>query len=64
MSSEIKFHFLIIVIINKQSENRNDSEWFINAEQFVATALTVQKLIEFIGARGNVFQALQELRNN
>ncbi|XP_025206941.1 TBC1 domain family member 9 [Melanaphis sacchari] len=49
---------------SNKSENRNDSEWFINAEQFVATALTVQKLIEFIGARGNVSQALQELRNN
>lgn len=48
---------------SNKSENRNDSEWFINAEQFVATALTVQKLVEFIGARGNVFQALQELRN-
>ncbi|KAF0749384.1 Uncharacterized protein FWK35_00021583 [Aphis craccivora] len=48
---------------SNKSENRNDSEWFINAEQFVATALTVQKLVEFIGARGNVSQALQELRN-
>lgn len=63
MSSKIKFHFLIIVVIKKQSENRNDSEWFINAEQFVATALTVQKLVEFIGAKSNVLKALQELRN-
>lgn len=55
-------HFLTIFI--KQSGNQNNSEWFINAEQFVATALTARKLIEFIAARVNVSQALQELRNN
>ncbi|XP_027846091.2 TBC1 domain family member 9 [Aphis gossypii] len=65
--SKISTNLLELGNLNKEesnkSENRNDSEWFINAEQFVATALTVQKLVEFIGAKSNVLKALQELRN-
>lgn len=47
-----------------QSDNQNDGEWFINAEQFVATALTLQKVVEFIGSRPNISEALNKLRNN
>lgn len=45
-------------------DNQNNGEWFINAEQFVATALTLQKMVEFIGQRVNISKALNELRNS
>lgn len=47
----------------KQSDNQNNGEWFINEEQFVATALTLQKMVEFLGQRPNISKALNELRN-
>lgn len=53
------YYFLL-----QSSDNQNNSEWFINAEQFVATALTLQKMVEFIGQRINVSKVLNELRNS
>lgn len=47
-----------------QSNNQNNSEWFINADQFVATVLTLQKMVEFIGLRPNISEALNKLRNS
>lgn len=47
-----------------QADNENNGEWSINVEQFVATALTVQKMVEFIGQRANISEALSKLRNN
>ncbi|VVC41176.1 EF-Hand 1, calcium-binding site,EF-hand domain pair,EF-hand domain [Cinara cedri] len=49
---------------SNKSNNQNNGEWFINAEQFVATALTFQELVDFIGQKPNIVEVLNKLRNN
>ncbi|XP_050532969.1 TBC1 domain family member 9 isoform X2 [Daktulosphaira vitifoliae] len=48
--------------MNKTNEISN-AEWLIKAEQFVATALTVQGLVEFVGAKVDISTALKKLRD-
>jgi len=57
-------YYCCFILIQSGKQNDGGGEWFINAEQFVATALTLQKLVEFIGMRPNISEALNELRNN
>jgi len=57
-------NYCCFVLTQSDKQNNGSGEWFINAEQFVATALTLQKLVEFIGMRPNISEALNKLRNN
>ncbi|XP_050429149.1 TBC1 domain family member 9-like [Adelges cooleyi] len=45
-----------------ESDKQTNTEWSIKAEQFVATALTVQGLVEFIGSKVDISASLKRLR--